>query len=301
MQNTLKKRKEMIVRRLSTACLGLCFMSVLLLTSVGCGGAPSSHTDSDASTLKVGMECAYAPYNWSQGDDSNGAVAIAGSSEFANGYDVQVAKQMAAAMGKRLEIVRSDWDSLVPAVQSGVVDCVIAGQSITPERLEQVAFTKPYYRATIVALTRKDSPYVKAQGVQDLKGARVTSQLNTIWYDTCLPQIPEAQILAGQADAPAMLVALQSGICDLLVTDRPTAQMAIATDPNLVLLDFAAGSDDFRVEESDVQIGISVQKGNQELLDALNHALDSWGEEKQDAQMKQAISWQLQLQQGAGK
>ena len=87
--------------------------------------------DGDPTTLTVAMECAYAPYNWTQSDDSNGAVAIRGSSDYAYGYDVMMAKKIADALGQNVQIVKLDWDSLIPAVMSGDVDCVIAGQSIT--------------------------------------------------------------------------------------------------------------------------------------------------------------------------
>ena len=90
--------------------------------------------DGDPTTLTVAMECAYAPYNWTQNDDANGAVEIRGSSDYAYGYDVMMAKKIGEALGQKVQIVKLDWDSLIPAVMSGDVDCVIAGQSITAER-----------------------------------------------------------------------------------------------------------------------------------------------------------------------
>ena len=101
------------------------------------------------------MECAYAPYNWTQPDDSNGAVPISGSNEYAYGYDVMMAKKICEELGYDLEIVRLDWDSLIPAVTTGQADCVIAGQSITSERLQAVDFTVPYYYASIVTLVKR--------------------------------------------------------------------------------------------------------------------------------------------------
>lgn len=193
--------------------------------------------------LSVAMECAYAPYNWTQPTGDNGATQIKDSPDYAYGYDVMMAQHIAEALGVELEIVKLDWDSLVPAVQSGTVDCVIAGQSITSERMEMVDFTTPYYYASIVALTPSDSAYASAQGVQDLAGAVCTSQINTVWYDVCLPQIPDAEILPAQESAPAMLVALDSGRCDLVVTDMPTAMAACIAYPNFTLLDFAGSSD----------------------------------------------------------
>ena len=121
--------------------------------------------------LTVGMECTYAPYNWTQTDDANGAVQIRDSSDYAYGYDVMMAKKIAEALGQEVQIVKLDWDSLVPAVMSGDVDCVIAGQSITSERAQQVDFSDPYYYASIVTLVKKDSPYASATSVADLAGA----------------------------------------------------------------------------------------------------------------------------------
>ena len=150
--------------------------------SMTCGvfGVQSVSAD-DKKTLKVAMVCGYAPYNWTQPDDSNGAVQISGSSDYAYGYDVMMAKKIADELGYDLEIVKLDWDSLVPAVQSGQVDCVIAGQSITKERQQMVDFTDPYYYASIITLVKNDGDYKDAASVEDLKGATVTSQQNTIW------------------------------------------------------------------------------------------------------------------------
>ncbi len=158
--------------------------------------------DGDPTTLTVAMECAYAPYNWTQNDDANGAVEIRGSSDYAYGYDVMMAKKIGEALGQKVQIVKLDWDSLIPAVMSGDVDCVIAGQSITAERAAQVDFSDPYYYASIVTLTKKDSAYANAASVADLAGATATSQLGTIWYDTCLPQIPTRQHPARAGNGP---------------------------------------------------------------------------------------------------
>ena len=248
--------------------------------------------DGDPTTLTVAMECAYAPYNWTQSDDSNGAVAIRGSSDYAYGYDVMMAKKIADALGQNVQIVKLDWDSLIPAVMSGDVDCVIAGQSITAERAAQVDFSNPYYYASIVTLTKKDSAYANAASVADLAGATATSQLGTIWYDTCLPQIENANILPAQETAPAMLVALNSGACDIVVTDRPTAQAALVAYPDFTLLDFGGGDGDFQVSDEDINIGISMKKGNTALKDAINEVLATMTTDDYNKMMDEAISVQ---------
>lgn len=249
-------------------------------------------SSSSSNTLKVAMECGYAPYNWTQTTDANGAVKISGSTEYAYGYDVMMAKLIAEKLGKDLEIVKLDWDSLVPAVQSGTVDCVIAGQSITSDRLQMVDFTTPYYYASIVCLVNEGSKYENAQGISDLKGAVCTSQQNTVWYDVCLPQIENANILPAQESAPAMLVALSAGRVDLICTDMPTAQAALVAYPSFRLLDFTESDDNFVVSQEEINIGISVSKNNPELTAAINEVLATLTVEDYNRMMDEAISVQ---------
>lgn len=257
------------------------------------GAENENENDADGGkVLRVAMECGYAPYNWTQPDDANGAVPINDSSDYAYGYDVMMAKKIADELGYELQIVKLDWDSLVPAVQSGTVDCVIAGQSITSERLEMVDFSEPYYYASIVGLVKADGEYADASGVADLAGATCTSQLGTIWYDVCLPQIENADIQPAQESAPSMLVALESGRTDLVVTDMPTGMAACVAYPDLKLLDFSGSQDDFEVSEEEINIGISVQKGNTELLDGINSVLSQMTAEDYTAMMDEAISVQ---------
>ncbi|RKD28672.1 transporter substrate-binding domain-containing protein [Lacrimispora algidixylanolytica] len=272
-------------------------LTAAALTACGSGGADKGTTaagkEADGKkVLKVAMECSYAPYNWTQPNDANGAVPISGGSDFAYGYDVMMAKKIADELGYGLEIVKLDWDSLVPAVQSGKVDCVIAGQSITSARLQSVDFTDPYYFATIVSLVKSGSKYENAKSVSDLDGATGTSQLNTIWYDSCLPQVPNANIQPAMESAPAMLVALSSGRCDLVVTDKPTGQAALIAYPDFKLLDFAGTDGDYKVSDEDTNIGISLKKGNTELKDAINGVLSKMTKADFDKTMEEAISVQ---------
>lgn len=242
--------------------------------------------------LTVAMECAYAPYNWTQADDSNGAVPIKDHpGQFANGYDVMMAKAICEANGWQLEVAQLDWDSLIPAVQSGIVDAVIAGQSMTKERMEAVDFAGPYLYATIVCLAKEGNANAEAKGISQLTGS-ATSQSGTIWNDTCLPQVKGATIVPPAESAPAMLMAVESGVVDFVCTDMPTAQGALIAYPDLKLLDFAGSGDDFVVSDEDINIGISIQKGNTELLDAINGYLADKTADDFNALMAQAIAVQ---------
>ena len=270
--------------------IAILLAAMMLFTFCACGGGEEEATESD--TFRVAMECGYAPYNWTQEDDSNGATPIADSSDYAYGYDVMMAQKIADAMGKELEIVKLDWDSLIPALQSGEVDAVIAGQSITAERLQVVDFSEPYYYATIVTLVKADSAFASATSIADLEGASATSQLGTIWYDICLPQILNADIKPAKDTAPAMLMALEAGDVDIVVTDQPTGLAALEAYPDFVLLDFAGTDGDFEVSDEEINIGISVQKGNTELLEAINAVLATMTEDDYKAMMQEAISVQ---------
>ena len=225
--------------------------------------------------LTVGMECAYAPYNWTQMDDSNGAVPIANNpGAYANGYDVMIAKKICEANGWELEIMAIGWDGLVPALNAGQLDAVIAGQSMTETRLQEVDMAGPYFYASIVCVTRKDSPLASATGISQLSGS-------------CT-----AQLMPASETAPAMVMAVTSGTVDFICTDMPTAMGACATYDNLVILDFSGSEDNFKVDAGEINIGISVVKGNTTLLDAMNAVLSEMTVDDMNQIMNDAIAVQ---------
>ena len=211
-----------------------------------------------------------------------------------------MAKKLCEANGWELEVMRLDWDSLVPAVQNGTIDAVIAGQSMTADRMAEVNMAGPYYYATIVCLTTKDSPYATAKSINELAGGKCTSQSGTIWYESCLPQIKDAELIAPAETANAMLMQLQTGTVDFVCTDLPTAKGAAAKDDNLVILNFSGTTGDFQFASAqeraeNVNIGISVLKGNEELTDAINRALSVLDEDDFNALMDYAIAIQPEL------
>ena len=282
------------MRRITAIVLAMLMMLALSATAFAESTVPSGVEDG---VLTIAMECAYAPYNWTQGDDSNGAVPIANvPGSYANGYDVMIGKMICEANGWELEVIQSDWDSLVPGVQTGTFDAVIAGQSMTAERAEQVDFAGPYFYATIVCLTKADSPYASATGIADLAGASCTAQIATIWYDTCLPQIEGANMMTAAETAPAMLMALETGMVDFVCTDMPTAQGAVAAYPDMVILDFSGTDGDFQFTEEEraenVNIGVSLMKGNTELREAIDSVLSEMTAEDFNELMAQAIEIQ---------
>ena len=289
----------------------LLLSAAMMLSLAGCGATASTAPSEAASTeatsgeaaadtipgvedgvLTVGMECAYAPYNWTQADDSNGAVPIVNNpGSYANGYDVMVAKKICETYGWELEIMAIEWDGLTPALNAGTIDAVIAGQSMTEARLAEVDMAGPYFYASIVCVTKADSAQAAATGISNLTGT-CTAQTGTIWYDSCLPQIPGADIQTQAETAPAMIMAVESGTVDFICTDMPTAMGACATYPDLTILDFSGSEDDFQVDEGEINIGISVAKGNTALKDAMDGVLSGMTADDFNAVMDEAISVQ---------
>lgn len=290
--------------------LSIIMVLTMTLSLAACGGsAAPAATEAPAAAgsdvpagledgvLTIAMECAYAPYNWTQTDDSNGAVPIANvPGSYANGYDVMIGKKIAEANGWQLEVIQSDWDSLVPGVQSGTFDAVIAGQSMTAERAEQVDFAGPYFYATIVCVTKANGKFANAASIADLAGGSCTAQIATIWYDQCLPQVKDAAIQTAAETAPAMLMALETDTVDFICTDMPTAQGAVAAYPDMKILDFSGTDGDFQfsdeVRAENVNIGVSVMKGNTLLKDKIDAVLSTMTPDDMNALMEQAIAVQ---------
>ena len=264
---------------------------MMLVTLSGCIVDSSAHSGVEDGVLTIAMECAYAPYNWTQTDDSNGAVPIKDTNDFANGYDVMIAKRICEANGWELEVVRSDWDSLVPSVQTGVIDAVIAGQSMTKERSEQVDFAGPYYYATFAILVKDSSPLVSATSIKDFGGSKGTAQSATIWYSDCLPQMDGAKIQTAAESAPAMIMGVETGIFDFAVTDLPTATGATIAYDDLKMLDFSGTDGDFVFDNREelVNIGISLRKGNTTLKEDIDNYLNTLTVEDFNEIMDEAI------------
>lgn len=284
------------MKKITALVMAVAMMLTMVVCSVSANDAtvPSGVEDG---VLTIAMECAYAPYNWTQSDDSNGAVPISNvPGSYANGYDVMIGKKIAEANGWELEVIQSDWDSLVPGIQTGKFDAVIAGQSMTAERSEQVDFAGPYFYATIVCVTKADSKFADAASIADLKGGSCTAQIATIWYDQCLPQIVGANVQPAAETAPAMLMALETGMVDFICTDMPTAQGAVAAYPDLKILDFSGTDGDFQFDEEvraeNVNIGVSVMKGNTVLKEKIDDVLSTMTVEDFNSIMEQAIAIQ---------
>ena len=262
-----------MTRRILTAMLAI----VMLMSAAAC-----------AETLRVGMECNYAPYNWTQAAESADAVALAGGG-YADGYDVRIAKRICEIMGCDLEIVKTEWDGLSPSLTSGTIDCIIAGMSPTEERKFTIDFTDSYYDSDLVIVVKKDGAYANATTLEDFAGAKITGQLNTFHY-TVIDQIPDVQLQPAMDTFPTMIVALNAGAIDGYISERPGAESAVATNPELSYVIFEEGKG-FETDPADTSIAVGVAK-NSELTARINEALATISKEERLQIMEEALAAQ---------
>ena len=200
-------------------------LSVVMLAS--CTAATPQQTAQPTAKQKfiVGMECNYPPFNWTQMDTKNGAVAIT-SGGYAAGYDIEIAKKVAEGLGRELVVEKIEWEGLIPALQSGKINAIIAGMSPTAERKLTVDFSDPYYESDLVIVVRKDGKYASATQISDFKDAKITGQISTFHYKV-IDQIPGVKKQTAQKTFPAMIVQLKSGKIDGYVSERPRARFPL--------------------------------------------------------------------------
>lgn len=262
-------------------------LSILSLTAfTACG-----KNNSDDNKLYVGMECGYIPFNYTQLDDSNGAVKISNADGYANGYDVMIAKKIAESLNKELVIVKYEFNALVNAVKTGVLDFIIAGMSPTAERKEEIDFSDAYYESQLVIVVRADSKYANVTSLSDFNGANIVAQVGT-FHDLALEsQASTYGIKRGtpMKDFPAMTVALTAGAIDGYVAEEPGAIADCASVSGLTYVHLVNNSTGFTASAEDVQIAVGLKKGS-DLTAQVNAALANISQEERQQMIERAIS-----------
>ena len=280
--------------------------AMLMLTACGggssstsTGSSGSSSESSDSKVLRVGMECAYAPFNWTQLSedvpDGSKAVPIYGSSEYAYGYDVMVAQKIADQMGMSLEVHKVEWDSIGLSLDAKEYDCIIAGMGRTKEREASYSFTEPYYYRDNCLVVKEGSGLESIKGLSDLAGknVKVTTQLGTGWVPL-LSQIPDAQQDANYETTAEVFMAVTNGVADLAVIDLPTAESAKLTNKDIVIVT-PDPSDAFEGDKEMTNVCIATRKDDTALRDDIQKAMDAigWNDKKaMDELMEKAVSLQ---------
>ena len=264
---------------------------LLMLVLVGCSNKK------DSNKIYVGLECAYAPFNYTQNDNTNGAVQIYNSNykalknSYANGYDVMIAKKIAESLGKELVIVQLEWDALIPAVNAGTIDFIIAGMSPTDERKESIDFSDKYYTSNLVVVVRKDGAYASATSLSDLSGAKLVAQSGT-FHDDALNAQGSTYNITRQTPMetfPAMINALNTRVVDGYIAEEPGAIENCASNPDFTYIRLTNNGTGFTVSDSDVAIAVGLKKGSS-ILSSVNTALSAISQADRDQMMNTAIT-----------
>lgn len=306
----MKNRKKLLTGLLAMLMmvnLAACGNSNQTPPPAGSGSASGSASGSDSGTkevygegyvLRVGMNCSAAPFGWTQDDDSNGAWPIDGTNQFVCGYDVQVARKICDTYGWELKIIKTDWDGLIPGVVSGKLDCCISTLGVTEERLQSVDFSDYYWNNGCIMVVRKDSPYVNATSIAEFDGAKITTQIATIW-EPLVQQIPNVKAEPCLSGLPELFIAVSSGKVDGIITGLSEAQSACMSNPDLTWVTFDEGKG-FDVELSALCAGIPLAKGNTELKEKVDAVIATMDHETQLEMMTTALNAQP-LSDGTGE
>lgn len=237
-------------------------------------------------TIVVGMECAYAPYNWAQATQNEYASVRLENGTYADGYDVQMAKKIADALGVELVIMPIEWNGLTSALSSSRIDLIIAGMSPTADRRLSIDFTDTYYDSDLVMVVKKDSAYASATKISDFSGAKITGQLNTFHYDV-IDQIEGVKKQTALEDFAGLIQSLRSGTIDGYVCEKPGAISAVAANPEFTYVEFTK-ENGFEYDPSEASIAVGVRK-NSSLTAEINKVIASVSAEEKEAMMKAAI------------
>lgn len=249
--------------------------------------------DEESGVLRVGLECAYAPFNWTETEKTDSNVPISNASNmYADGYDVQIAKLIADDLGYELEIQMIEWDGLVIALKSGTIDLIIAGMSPTEERKESISFTNPYYTSTHVLVMKEASQYASAKTFNDLSGATIIGQSNTV-YDDLAVQINEKNANAKRAtpleSVPLIINAINSDTSNKTITvlEEPVAKGIVTSQEGYVYIQL---EEQFELDEADKVVSIGVRKSDDKLLEKVNESLAKIQEATRQQLMENAVN-----------
>lgn len=275
--------------------LAVVAIAALMVSSclIGCSkkdsGSEGSTSAEEKKILKVGMECCYAPYNWTQADDSNGAIQIEGTSDYVNGFQVAVLKKVAEKLGyDEIQVTKIDWDSIILGLNSSKYDC-IPGICYTSEREESIDFTETYfYSLDDCMLVKKDGKYKDAASLEDFDGASVVTQLSTGWEQD-MEQIPNVNKQTSLSSATECTYAVSTGKVDAALLDEATCMAAVISNPDLTYISFEDGKGFTQDIDSGYLMGYGFRKGDENCA-KIDEALKSISEDEYKAMMEEAIN-----------
>ena len=273
---------------------GLIYGTSLLL---GVCALASCGNQSSGDVIRIGLECAYVPFNWSTRTESEFTLPIQNHpGSFADGYDIQIAKALGAQLNRRVEIVQTPWEALITDLKMNAIDLIIAGMTDTAERREQISFTAEYYRSELVLITSASTAEgyettLDADAFGDLvEGQNIVSQIATVTDDVI-------DVFATDYGAnhvtPVQTFALaaqdvRNGSAFAMTAELPVARSLTSQFSDLGIIHI----DQNILGESQAELGVSIgaRKADTALVESVNNVLSSIDNETRVSYMEAAIA-----------
>lgn len=276
-------------------------LSALALTACA-----NSNAEVNNDTLVIGMECNYQPFNWTTFTETEYTLPISGTNgEYADGYDVAVAKYLSETTGKEVVIQRLVWDNLIPSLNSGTINMILAGMTDTPERRQSIDFTDPYLSSDLAFLIKTadlntyfpdnsaENPATYEELLAAFSNKILVCQANVVgddFIDTYFSSV-DSSIIHNPAATSYPLASQQvsQGIAFAMPAELPVVEAMTNISDNLSVLyvddSFLQGED-----QNGMKVSIGVKKGNQELIDELNEALSKLSDTTREEMMGAAAT-----------
>ncbi len=267
----------------------LSFILVICLAFAltACGGA---RFDESKGEFVIGLECDYAPFNWTETTATDTNVPIYRQSGlYAEGYEIQMAITIVQDLVYTLVVKKIAWEGLIPALESGDIDAIIAGMSPTEERKESIDFTQPSYASEHLVIVKAVGPFASATRFTDFAGANIVGQKGTVFADLA-DQLAEAAgttAMTPLATVPLIVSGILLGDTDVTVVEKPVALGICTNNPELKWIKLA---DEFEVDPTDVIVSIGVRKVDKTLQEKVNAALAKITAQDRENLMTQAVN-----------
>ncbi len=264
----------------------------------GCVLATGCGQTSNEEVIRIGMECNYAPFNWTSGTSTDYTLPVYNEAgKFADGYDVQFAKRLAKETGKEVQIYKLEWDALIIQLNSNQIDAVIAGMTDTEERRQQISFTNEYYRSELVLITSKtisDSYANKELGNDELNsllsGRMIVSQRGTVTdevIDTFKTNYGAIHSTAVDTFSTAALN-VHTGAVFAMTAELPVAQSIVKNYQDLGIIHM--NQDILGVDLSELGVSIGIRKEDNSLKDLINGVLANYSQNERNEDMTAAVT-----------
>jgi putative lysine transport system substrate-binding protein/putative lysine transport system permease protein len=269
------------------------FLSALLFAA---SMATFSCANRNQDALRIGLECAYIPFNWVAEEENEFTLPISNHpGSHADGYDIQIAKKISSSLGRKVEIVQTTWESLITDLQMNSIDLIIAGMTETPERARQISFTEEYYRSELVLVTSEEvassyqSPLSPEEFHALVEGENIVSQVATVTNDVIDVFASEYGAIHVTPVATFALAAqdVLNGSAFAMTAELPVATSIVGKLDGLGIIHFA--QEILGEAQSELGVSIGARKADADLITSINGVLNTISTQERERLMADAV------------